>query len=1228
MQTETGMARQAGSMGSRIAASFAALFLALVGALFGLWYFGLPSAGLVGERDQRVAQAMHVLEARADMQRGLIVEGINERRGDVFVAAQNAVLAQQLASGDPAAQATLLRIFDRWQRAYPDRYERLRVLDPAGRVLASSEPAELGERIFGEAEFLNRARQPGAAELLVQLAEPKAGLAVVRQIRTVDKDGYPSEELAGIMVASLDIQQFVAAGQQEQLAGAGANVQRMLIDASGRVLAHSLPQQQGLEIVKTALAQTLSRRFEGSVLQQSVQGEDLIVVYRPVQLNAVQGWTLVHLAAKQEAMAGLSDKVQSLAWAGVLMTVLALALTRWVAYRLTRPLKSLATVAVQLGTGDRAVRASTEPTQSRELLVLADAFNHMAAAVQKDQQALEAAVLRRTAELQHSEARHRTLFEASADAVLLLSHERVIDCNPAALRLFGVMRREDLLGRHPSELSPPVQQDGEASHVAAMRQIQIAMRQGSLGFEWLHQRLDDGAIIVAEVLLSRVELEGQVLMQGVVRDISARKQAEERLRLSEENLAITLQSIGDAVIATDPQGLITRMNTAAERLTGWPLVEAQGRALSEVFRIVNAQTRELSVSPVQRVIEDGRVVGLANHTTLLARGGEEFQIADSAAPIRDVAGAIVGVVLVFSDVSDDYRLREALDRSVQLLARTGELAQVGGWELEVTTLAMVWSEQMFSITGIESAQAPSLSTALALFDAGARPLLEADLQAARERGTAFDLELPLTSATGQAKWVRVQGFAEREGGITVKLVGTFQDITERRAAQEQIKNLAFYDPLTHLPNRRLLMDRLHKALAMALRHRSLGALLFVDLDNFKNLNDTLGHERGDQLLVQVAQRLLTCVRECDSVARLGGDEFVVMLEDLSADPFEAAAQADTVGRKILALLSDTYSLVSDEHHSTPSIGITLFGEQPEGIEEPLKRADLAMYQAKAAGKNTLRAFDPAMQAVVSARAAMEAGLRLGLAQGQFLLHYQPQVTYDAPGRPDRIIGAEVLLRWLHPRLGLVSPAEFIALAEDTGLIVPLGEWVLETACLQLASWAGQPQMADLSLAVNVSAKQFHQDGFVELVLALLARSGARPERLKLELTEGVLITNVECVTAKMHALKAAGVGFSLDDFGTGYSSLAYLKRLPLDQLKIDQGFVRDILDDANDAAIARMVVMLADSLGLAVIAEGVETEAQRDFLRAQGCPAYQGYFFSRPLPLEAFEKLLLLDAGV
>ena len=467
------------------------------------------------------------------------------------------------------------------------------------------------------------------------------------------------------------------------------------------------------------------------------------------------------------------------------------------------------------------------------------------------------------------------------------------------------------------------------------------------------------------------------------------------------------------------------------------------------------------------------------------------------------------------------------------------------------------------------------------------------------------------------KWLTISAVKDEAGTVT-HYVGSHFDITERKLAEERIHQLAFFDQLTGLPNRTLLLDRMRQAMAASGRSDSHGALLFIDLDNFKALNDSLGHDVGDLLLKQVAQRLASCVREGDTVARLGGDEFVVVLANLGSGQEEAATGTELVAEKVLAALNQIYRFGDAVHHSSASIGVTLFMGPQIPIDDLMKQADLTMYKAKEAGRNAIRFFDPAMEVAVRDRAALESDMRRSLDARCFLLHYQAQVTGDG-----RVTGAEVLLRWQHPERGMVSPADFIPLAEETGLILPLGNWVLDAACSQLARWARRADMAHLTLAVNVSAHQFRQADFVEQVLAIIGNTGVDPTHLKLELTESMLVHDVQEIIEKMFALRAHGVSFSLDDFGTGYSSLSYLKRLPLNQLKIDQSFVRDVLIDPNDAAIARTIVTLAQSLGLGVIAEGVETEAQRDFLANSGCHAYQGYFFARPLPLEGFEKFLM-----
>ncbi|MGB9991862.1 putative bifunctional diguanylate cyclase/phosphodiesterase [Massilia sp. SM-13] len=457
-----------------------------------------------------------------------------------------------------------------------------------------------------------------------------------------------------------------------------------------------------------------------------------------------------------------------------------------------------------------------------------------------------------------------------------------------------------------------------------------------------------------------------------------------------------------------------------------------------------------------------------------------------------------------------------------------------------------------------------------------------------------------------------------DGGAVTHYVATFTDITVSKAASDEIRSLAFYDPLTRLPNRRLFLDRLKHAISAIHRHRMHGALLFLDLDNFKTLNDTLGHSTGDLLLQHVAQRLVSCVRDSDTVARLGGDEFVLIIEDLGPTAVEAAAQTKSICNKILAELNAPYRLASHTCHSTPTIGATLFNDSRQKPDELLMQADIAMYQAKRSGRNTMCFFDHEMQLKIAAKAQLESDLRRAIENEEFELYYQMQV--------DRIIGpvgAEALIRWNKPGHGFVPPSQFIPLAEEMGLIARIGNWALDAACKQLAAWQLKPEMRGLVVAVNVSARQFRESGFRGSVLAALERHGVRPHHLKLELTEGVLIENTPETIASMKALRDAGLSFALDDFGTGYSSLQYLKKLPLEQLKIDQSFVRELVDNEGDQAIVRTIIAMAHSLSLDVIAEGVETEAQREMLETFGCNRYQGYLFSKPLPAAEFEELLV-----
>jgi diguanylate cyclase (GGDEF)-like protein len=466
------------------------------------------------------------------------------------------------------------------------------------------------------------------------------------------------------------------------------------------------------------------------------------------------------------------------------------------------------------------------------------------------------------------------------------------------------------------------------------------------------------------------------------------------------------------------------------------------------------------------------------------------------------------------------------------------------------------------------------------------------------------------------KWLTITAVIGPDGEVH-NYIGTFTDLSEHKEAKEAIYRLAFYDPLTDLPNRRLLRDHMDLALSNCARSQHFGAVFMIDIDHFKFINDTKGHAIGDLLLIEVAQRLKSSVRDGDTVARLGGDEFVIMLEILSKDKNCAALQAESLSKKVMTAIERPFLIDGEELHCTLSIGISLFTIPASTSEEMLKRADVAMYQAKTAGRNTMRFFDPDLHATLENRQAILSELYQALPKNQLRLYYQAQV-----GHKGEIFGAEVLLRWEHHQRGIVPPGEFIPLAEQSGLIIPIGLWGLQTACTQLKLWEENLLARNLTLAVNVSARQFGQSDFVGQVCKVLEETGAKATLLKIELTESLVLHDITDTIEKMEALKLLGIRFSIDDFGTGYSSLSYLKRLPINQLKIDRIFVQDIDTDQSDAIIAQTIIGMAHTLGFNVIAEGVETEAQRACLENQGCLTYQGYLFSKPIPLPDFEKLI------
>ena len=694
---------------------------------------------------------------------------------------------------------------------------------------------------------------------------------------------------------------------------------------------------------------------------------------------------------------------------------------------------------------------------------------------------------------------------------------------------------------------------------------------------------------------------------------AARASAETERLKHQEQFGLLLNSTAEGIYGIDTNGMCTFVNPACLRMLGYERQEDMiGKPVHMLIQHSHADGRYypreaccvcLSTFNGSEAHADNEVYWRAD--------GSNFPVEFWAHPIYH-DGNLEGAVVTFFDISERKRTEAELR-----IAATAFESQVAMLVTDVNNVILRINKAFTRTTGYT--EEDTVGQTPRLFQSGRQDasfyrVMWEDIK--RSGGWQGEIWDKRKSGEVYPIWLNISA-VRNENNVVTHYIGTQYDISARKQAEVKINELAFFDQLTGLPNRTLLLDRLKQAMTASNRSSNYGALLLIDLDNFKTLNDTLGHDMGDLLLKQVAQRLTLCVREGDTVARLGGDEFVIVLAGLSSLEVDAANATEAVVGKILSTLDEPYQFGSVSHHSSASIGVTLFRGDVVSLDVLLKQADLAMYESKKTGRNAMHFFDPVMQDTVIERAALESELRKAIQDSQFLLHYQAQV--DGKGR---VIGAEALVRWQHPLRGIVAPAEFISLLEETRLILPLGQMVLQTSCQQLAKWATLPHMAHLSLAVNISANQLHQADFVEQILSVLSSTGANPHRLKLELTESLLVTDVEDAIIKMGALKAQGVGFSLDDFGTGYSSLSYLKRFPLDQLKIDQDFVRNILTDTNDAAIAKMIIALAENLGLMVIAEGVETEAQRDFLARQGCHAYQGYLFSSPLAQEEFEAFV------
>jgi len=785
----------------------------------------------------------------------------------------------------------------------------------------------------------------------------------------------------------------------------------------------------------------------------------------------------------------------------------------------------------------------------------------------------------------------RSLIEANLDPLVTISAEgKITDVNTATEKVTGA-ERANLIG---SDFANYFTNPEEARNVYEQVFSQGYITDYPLAIRHVSGKVTD-VLYNANVYK---DLEGSV--QGVfasARDVTERKRAEEATQAASQYSRSLIEASLDPLVTISAEGKITDVNTATEKVTGAERAGLIGSDFANYFTDPAEARNGYKQVFLKGYVTDYRLA--IRHVS-----GKVTDVIYNASVYYNAKGEVAGVFAAARDA--ELTLTATIFESQEGMFITDANAVIRRINKAFTQITSYTSEeaigQKFEMLRSNFHDEAFYTNKWEIINNTG--MWAGETMGKRKNGEIYPQHLSVTAV----KDIK---------GIVTNYVATLTDITKRKAASDEIKNLAFYDTLTHLPNRRMLMDKLTKALSAINRS---GAVLFLDLDQFKSLNDTLGHDMGDILLQQVASRLRNCLRDGDTVARLGGDEFVVLIEDLSEQPIEAATQTETIAKKLLNTLDQPYQMGTYEHRSTASIGATLFSDHKIGLDTIIKQADIAMYQAKADGGNTMRFYDPKMQKLISDRVDMERELRQAIEQQQFQLYYQIQV--DSSGHP---LGAEALIRWKHPEGNIIAPLEFIPLAEETGLILPIGQWVLETACAQLAIWQKNAHRKHLILSVNVSAKQLQRANFVTQVQETIQHHGIDSTKLKLELTESMLVKDIDSIINKMNVLSKIGVRFTLDDFGTGYSSLLYLKKLPLSQLKIDQSFVNEIVVNENDLTIVSTIIAMAHSLGLGVIAEGVENEEQRHLLINNDCLQFQGYLFGRPVPVDEFEALLSLS---
>ncbi len=993
---------------------------------------------------------------------------------------------------------------------------------------------------------------------------------------------YPLRERGGRLTGLVTLPLDLAKLQQTLFGAVPEEAVVSVVDGERRILMRSSGGEDwiGRSAVTPQVAATLRLDGAGVMRVPGVDGVKRIYAFHPVPGTS---WTVVAGIPEEVIFAGYRQRLQN----GIALGIAALLLAAMLAWRIGKsivaPVRGLQQVVTALAEGDTAARA--EEAGSRELATVARQFNRML----ERRLAVEQS-------LRESEERNRTLLAASPDGIWMHRMGTIEYVNEALLRILGYSSASEMVGREIAEFFVPQHRDALRRR---LKEISTSFEPTPLIDTVMLRR--DGSRIEVETTASPFREGNTVRVIAMFRDITQRKRSE----LARDQLAAIVESSNDAIISRTLEGTILTWNAAAERLFGYRAAEAIGRPIAmiipgEVQSIVDAHSqvlREGGHLPPEEVVRQ-------------RKDGSLIDVTHTISAVRNQAGEIISVAVMMRDDTERKRAERALRESEALFREFAENTPDIFWIAEVDTPRLLYVSPAWTrITG--HAPHSSREEFMRVVHPEDAERLARDLRTMPHGG--LDQELRVLRPDGAVRWLRIQTFPLRDAeGRIYRIAGIGEDITERKEDEQRLRQMAHYDALTDLPNRTLFNQSLRRTLEHAGERGSTTGVLFIDLDRFKVVNDTLGHAAGDELLQQVAARLVECVRVRDVIGRLGGDEFALLLPNL-----EAASDAGIVAAKIIEALSQPFRLRNQEVFVTASIGITIFPDDATDAATLLRFADAAMYGAKEEGRNSYRFYTAEMNARAMERLDLENALRRALERKEFLLHYQPK--FDL--KTQRITGLEALLRWQRPDFGLVPPADFIPVLEDTGLIVPVGEWVIGEACRQIRAWE-EEGLGALGVAVNLSPRQFYQRNLGGVIAETVRAHGVDPSLLEFELTETSLMLHADKTVRILEELGALGIRFAVDDFGTGYSSLAYLKRFPIDTVKIDRTFVRDIISDPDDAAITLAVITMAHALKLRVVAEGVETSEQLGFLGLNHCDEAQGYYFAEPLAPAALSSLL------